>query len=300
MRWLQREEYAGFEDPTSNATDGNSLLLNLPRELRDMIYVYFLEARRPAPPSPPFAGPRTFRVGDEDVPLRDIAYPISLPPSHITSLLQTNRSVRSEVLELVDKRNDSSRSLPAELDLMATGYVLYPLWTRLPTIPNKNASLEVTVNLRIFSPEAFRSNDGWPRQPGVAFRSLLTLLNQFTRCGPAFTWLPGPVKPIASVETLTIRLSNYDIYTPRMFPPAVYETVRMCKALARRVDAGTWLGKIRVVVEDPEHRTPGFEGREWLFKVAEECSEDGLLERVSDWEDMGFFLEPESARFSVG
>ena len=85
-----------------------------------------------------------------------------------------------------------------------------------------------------------------------------------------------------------------------MFPPAVYETVRMCKALALRADASTWLRKVSVVVEDPEHRIPGFEGREWLFEVVEECSEDELVERVSAWEDMGFFLEPEFAKFNVG
>ena len=227
LHWPQRENYAAFSPPVEQTASSNdkqraSPLLNLPRELRDMIYVYFLEAHRSAPPSPPFAGPRIFRLDLEDndaelVPQKDIAYPVSIPQSNIHALLQVNRRVRSEVLELADKRNRRSKPLPAELDIMATGYVLYPLWTRLPTLASGTATLSVTVNVRIFSPEAFRARDGPPQRPGMAFYAFLTLLNQFVTCGPAFTPLAGCAELFSPIEILDVRLINLDIYTPRMF-----------------------------------------------------------------------------------
>jgi hypothetical protein len=311
LHWPQRENYAAFNPSTVRAasTDDNqhaSPFLKLPRELRDMVYVYFLEAHTSAPPSPSFAGPRIFRLDrvHEDaalIPQKDIAYPISIPQSNVHALLQVSRAIRSEVLELADKRNQrSSQTLPAELDIMATGYILYPLWTRLPTLASGTAALSVTVNVRIFSPEAFRTRHGPPQLPGSAFYAFLTLLNQFVTCGPAFTSLGGCIELFPPIDTLTVRLINHDVYTPRMFPPAVYEMVRLCKALAQRADFRRSLRRIRVIPSDEEHRIPGFEGREWAYDVAESCSEDRLLALESSWEDLGFFLEHESAMFSSG
>jgi len=310
LHWPQRENYADFSPPavrSDPADDGQqtSPFLNLPRELRDMVYVYSLEARRPAPPSPPFAGPRIFSLNSRDwdadgnsVLRKNIAYPVSIPQSNVHSLLGINRTIRSEVLELADKRNHRNKSLPAELDVMASGYTLYPLWTRLPVLASSSSALIVTVNVRIFSPEAFRELTGTWSRPGMAFYTLLTLLNQFITCGPAFTSLGGCIELLSPVEMLTVRMVNLDIYTPRMFPPAVYEMVRMCKALALRADVRASLRKICVTPSDEEHRIPGFEGREWTFDVAESCSEDRLRELKSNWEDLGFFLQPESAIFN--
>lgn len=308
FHWAQREDYADFTDSPPHTNNRQSALLDLPRELRDIIYAYFLEAHRPSPPSPPFSGPRIFRLAEDEngqpIPQKDIAYPVSIPRTNIHALLHTNRSIRSEILELVDKRNQSHAYLPAELDLMVTGYVLYPLWTRLPCLPSGTAtSLDLTVNMRVFSAEAFRANDGWPRQPGVAFRCLLTLLNQFLTCGPAFARLPPLQRDSSrevhtpSIDTLTVWMVNYDIYTPRMFPPAVYETVRRCKALALRADVRPVVRRVRVVVDDSEGRFEGLEGREWEFEVLGECDEDDLFARRLEWEDMGFWLVEEGARF---
>jgi len=310
LHWPQRENYATFSPPAvqSDPADDRqqtSPFLNLPRELRDMVYVYFLEAHRPAPPSPPFAGPRIFRLDSEhedaiEVIHKDIAYPVSLPQSNVHALLSVNRTIRSDVLELADKRNHSNNPLPAELDVMATGYMLYPLWTRLPVLASSTSALNVTVNTRIFSPEAFSEHTSMLRRPGMAYYSFFKLFKQFVTCGPAFTSLGGCIELSSPVETLTVHLMNLDIYTPRMFPPAVYEMVRMCKALAMRADLQASLRKICVTPSDEEHRIPGFEGREWTFDVADSCSEDRLLELKSDWEALGFFLEPESAMFKSG
>jgi len=309
LHWPQYENYADFNASTVQTAPMDdkqhaSSFMSLPRELRDMVYVQFLEAHSPAPPSPSFAGRRIFRLDrvHEDaalIPQKDIAYPISIPQSSVHALLQVSRAIRSEVLELADKRNQHSQPLPAELDIMATGYVLYPLWIRLPVLTSNKSALSVTVNVRIFSPEAFRTRHGPPQLPGMAFYSFLTLLNQFVTCGPAFTSLGGCIELFSPIDTLTVRLINHDVYTPRMFPPAVYEMVRLCKALAMRADFRRSLRKICVVPSDEEHRIPGFEGREWTYEVAESCSDDRLLAMESRWEELGFFLESQSAMLNA-
>lgn len=310
LQWPRRDDHATFatsdsQDRPRNALSKDSMLLQLPRELRDMIYVSFLEAHRSAPPSPPFSGPRIFRLErnvHEQRPNKDIAYPVTIAQTNVKALLSTNRLIRSEVLELADKRNKNNPSLSADLDIMATGYVLYPLWTRLPILASSNTPLNVTVRLRIFSPEAFRAQDGPPRRPCMASHGLLTLLNQFITCGPAFTCIGKPSDsddPPITIDTLTIRLVNYDIYTPRMFAPAVHEIVRMCKALSLRADVRPSLRKICVVEEDVERRGQGFAEREWGYDVVSSCDEEELVEMTETWAEMGFALEADAARFGV-
>ncbi|KAM0711054.1 hypothetical protein Q7P35_001793 [Cladosporium inversicolor] len=307
LHWPRRDEYASIaisdtQDSSRNEFLKDSMLLRLPRELRDMIYVYFLEAHRSAPPSPPFAGPRIFRLGGdthEQEPQKDIAYPVAIAQTNIDALLMTSRLIRSEVLELADKRNNHNPTLPADLDIMATGYVVYPLWTRLPILASSNTPLNITVRLRIFSPEAFRAQDGPPRRPCMASHGFLTLLNQLITCGPAFTCVGKPSDSPTVIDTLTIRLVNYDIYTPRMFPPAVHEIVRMCKALSLRADIRPSLRTICVVEEDTERRGRGYAEQEWGYDVVSSCDEEELVELTETWADMGFALEADAADFSV-
>lgn len=311
LHWPRRDDYIAFgvpdtEGPPQDSPWSNSAFLRLPRELRDMVYVYFLEAHRSAPPSPPFAGPRIFRVEHDDTTCtyeqftpKDIAYPVSMAQSSVNALVRTNRSIRSEVLELADKRNQNSSCLPANLDIMATGYVLYPLWTRLPILAGHNTFLNVTANLRIFSPEAFRARDGPPRAPCFAAHGLLKLLNQFITCGPAFTRInrTADASPATVIDTLTVRLENYDIYTPRMFPPAVHEMVRMCKALSLRADARPSLRELCVVEGDAERSRLGLAEREWRYDVASSCDEGELFDMTETWAEMGFALEADAANF---
>lgn len=307
LYWPRRDDYATFstldtQNRPRNAFLETSLLLQLPRELRDMIYVYFLEAHRSAPPSPPFSGPRIFRLErnvHKPEHRKDIAYPVVVAQTSLNALLSTSRLIRSEVLELADKRNKNNPCLPADLDIMATGYVLYPLWTRLPILASSNTPLNVVVRLRIFSPEAFRAQDGPPRRPCMASHGFLTLLNQFITCGPAFTYIGKPSDSPTVIDTLTVRLVNYDIYTPRMFPPVVHEIVRMCKALSLRADIRPLLRRICVVEEDEERRGRGFAEREWGNDVVSSCDEEELVEMTETWAEMGFVLEADAARFGV-
>lgn len=274
-------------------------LLTLPPELGDLIYDYFLEINHPAPPSPPFAGPRRYRRASTDASrMRDIEYAKGLPRDPSRSLLQTCRVVRMEMLDLLNQGNKPGRSVRGEIDIMVKGFIMLPTWTRLPASPSRATPWDLTVNLRIFSPEAFQSSDGWPRNPGFIFRNLLLLLNQFRTCGPSFTneqpEQAQDQRPLR-FRTLVIRMSNLDIYTPRMFQPAVYETVRMCKSLALRGDARHMVETIKVVVEDRDLRVPGLQGKSWEFEVSDVHDE----EQIAAWSEWGFYFRPEVANFTT-
>jgi hypothetical protein len=84
-----------------------------------------------------------------------------------------------------------------------------------------------------------------------------------------------------------------------MFPPAVHEIVRMCKALSFRADIRPSLRRICVVEEDAERRGQGFAEREWGYDVVSSCDEEELVEMTETWAEMGFALEADAARFGV-
>lgn len=306
LHWPRREDYENFSTTGShnlsiNAQPSESPFLHLPRELRDMIYLHFLTGHRTAPPSRLFAGPRIFRVEkdnglDSHLELRDdILYPVSIAQTNVGALLQTNRLIRAEVLELADKRNANGSRLSAELDVMASAYKLFPFWTRLPLLAPREHPIDVTVKLRVFSPDAFIVIPSESDTPCHASHAFLALYNQFVTCGPAFTRRDGVMDSITTIDTLTLRISNHDIYTPRTFKNTVHQMVRMCKALSRQPDARSPLRRIRVIEEDEELRASGAE-REWSYDVLTSCSEGEYLATQSVWEAQGFALEPNIAR----
>lgn len=191
------------------------------------------------------------------------------------------------------KSNAGKGNQEVELDIMAKGFQLHPTWTRLPPFLDPVKSIDVTIYLRVFSPEGFRSNDGWPRQPGLVSRSFLSLLNQFLHCGPGFSKQQARIQ--LSINRLTVRLSNLDIYTPRMFPTAVYETVRMCRSLALRGNMTRHLRTIHVSVESNDMAIPGHEDKDWEIKVSDVPDE----EIIQFWHGAGFYFHPDAVDFAT-
>lgn len=279
LSWPQWEDYVDFGASNGQPQESTSPhFLRLPREIRDLIYGHFLEAWRPPPPSPPFAGPRIYALSDDgdspDGPLKkDIAFPTSLAQTNIYALLHTNRLIRSEILQLADKRNQNVRSLNAEMDLMVSGHVVYPLWTRLPMLASPKVDLNVTVTCRVYSPESFGGAPGG--SPGSIVARLFQLLAFFLRAGPAFTLVgkPSPDTLTPTVNMLTVRMHNYDIYTPRMFPDAVLQVVRACKAFTRMFADRKRIRCIRVAVDDPEHLVRGLEREEWTYHLTDDLEQ---------------------------
>ena len=132
----------------------DSALLRLPRELRDTILTYVVETGNDRPLNPSFPGRRTFRD--------HIAYPERAQWSYVR-LRAVSRQLRQEYHELIEVLLATGQ-LNAELDIMSKGYLMYPTWTYLPPCGDTSHPVDLNVTLRIFSTEAYRSNDGWPRQ----------------------------------------------------------------------------------------------------------------------------------------
>ena len=87
--------------------------------------------------------------------------------------------------------------------------------------------LDVTVNLRVFSPDAFVVSGGaLSDKLCPALYTLLTLLNQFATCGPAFTRSDGPTDSVTVIDTLTLRIINCDMYTSASFKTTVHLMVQ--------------------------------------------------------------------------
>jgi hypothetical protein len=209
-------------------------------------------------------------------------------------LLRTNHQLRNELLELVDHRL-ASGNLTAELDLMFKGYQSWGTWLHCPLFvrptsrawveknPDTNsgvyswapANLDVKVNLRIFSTEGFRSNDGWPRQPGSGLRDLLVLLLRFVEFGPDFGHHASTYKEMSRslhsesepeessdesggertihqeggckiyrINTLSVHVTFHDIYTRATHPETVHQIFKALKELAL---AGLFLRGLKVV-----------------------------------------------------
>lgn len=168
--------------------------------------------------------------------------------------------------------------------LRNTGYVFYPTWVYLPPDLPGEFPFDLTVHLRIFSTEAYRMNDGWPRQPGAGFRCLLRLLNQLVHHGPSFghhlELLRG--RWLFAINRLSVNITFHDDYTPATWPETSHNIFRMLKALAQD---GLARGVVKVVHAHTEYYQDGNKvvyDKEW--KVVEQYQPD----RASLWKTTGF------------
>lgn len=198
-----------------------------------------------------------------------------------------NRQTWSEVTENVFL---TTRKPSVELDLMAKGYVFYPTFTQLPGNMRRGHGVDLQVNLRIFSTEAFRSNDGWPRQPGAGFRTLLALLNNFLRNGPPLTpsrHTDGDVIPY-SIDTLSVNVTFHDLYTPDTWLPTTNEILKVLKGLAFSGLPSPFIKVVKAHVNYESRIGSLSVHKEW--PVAEESKPWCL----SEWHNAGFWFLPDS------
>ena len=302
-------------------------LFRLPREIRDLIYSCLLDACRQAPPNPSYPGDRlkmktagrSFRPKSM-VPTNYLA---RAPQCDYMGLLRTNRLLRAEILELTGKRLTSGRTT-AKLDVMVKGYVAYPTWTYFPwfahpgwkaSIPEDSdvdadgsCCLNVDVSLRIFSTEGFRSNDGWPRQPGSTFRDLFLLLQQFVEFGPDFgqtdnrsqttsylslprrepEWLTNSSsleskeRQLFRINTLSIEIEFHDIYSRATHPETVHAIFKALKELAI---SGFFRHRIRSIRTRSQYLQNGIEV-EWTNMWVVPTRPD--VDMLREWDYLGF------------
>lgn len=263
-------------------------LLRLPRELRDEIYMYFLYTNTEPPPNPSYPGGRIITYA----PQPGVRYPFA-PLSYwrYPSLVWTNRQIRSEYLDLISKLLFAGRAR-AELDIMFKGYLSWPTWTYLPTFLQRGWPFDLDVQLRIFSTEGFRSNDGWPRQPGTAFRDLLSMLTRLLKSGPDFgqnekRQHDGDEANASSyrINKLSVNVSFHDDYTPATHPETATTIVTMLRELAQAGVVSGVVSTIHVHCECVRKGKMDFLDHEWA--VAERVD----LPRMKCWTEAGFLRE---------
>ena len=253
-------------------------LLSLPREIRNAIYLAKIHTPRDPPDSPDRAGPRLEKCDTEWD--RAVHYPIgpSSWPSHV-SLIQCNRQVRSETLEIL---NGERRRLTCRLDCMLKGLALWPTWISYPGLAHTIDHLE--MNFRLFDVRdggyLFWGDGG----PGVMFAPLFWMLNHFVHHGPQFIYT-GPLRHTPRLRTLMINISYEDRTRPEYELSHHQKTIdrdriaRMVAGMVERVaEKGVLVGKIeRIGVRWEDHESIVNTG---TFEPSEEVGEE--------WERYGF------------
>lgn len=257
-------------DPSKIVQD--SPLLKLPRELRDEVLKYLLEARKEPPPYPPTTGRRQKLHDTHDA----LFAPFRYPP-----WVWVCRQLRSECFELIAGRV-AGAPLMAELDIMFKGYLSWPTWTYLPPKLPRETPFDLEVTMRIFSTEAFRFNDGWPRQPGTAFRDLLFMLNNLLHNGPSLK-SSRENGGLYRINKLLVNVSFNDDYTPDTFPETAHNIFKMLKQLAT---VGLTSNIVRTVQAHTEY---DHQGKKLVFDGEWDVLEQVEVVKTQQWNSMGFF-----------
>lgn len=182
-------------------------LLKLPREIRDEILGYALQADIPAPETPAASLDRTpveyvMHLGEEAqycisnrIPVFiERRQPAAPRPSGL-GLLRASRQLRAEALPLL-ARHDAN----PELDVMFVKECgFWPTWTRAPLRPGRTRFDTVRVRFRVFDPPPGAPPDWrddstffspWAFDESPASSAFLLMLLGFAQQGPAFS---GPV-----------------------------------------------------------------------------------------------------------
>lgn len=260
-------------DPATIVQD--SRFLNLPREIRDHVLDYVLNDPNDLPLRPPIPGERKrCKINDSHYPpYRSFRYP---------SCVWTCRQLRHECFDLASRQAKCGR-ITGKLDIIVKGYLLFPTWIYLPPALPRETPFDLKVNLRIFSTEAFRSNDGWPRQPGAAFRDLLWILNNLLHNGPSLESNQDTENGLYRINKLSVHITFHDDYTPDTFPETAHNILRMLKQLAA---VGLTSNIVKTVKAHVEYNTRGknhkYDG-EW--NTPEQCDPA----KVQEGNNMGFF-----------
>ncbi|KXT04517.1 hypothetical protein AC578_8621 [Pseudocercospora eumusae] len=263
-------------------------LLTLPRELRDLIYLHVIEQRFERPTKtcrtiPPPGTDGQLYLWTEECTWQQLG------------LTATCKQIRAETQQMT-KHLAQSRRIRFELDILAKGYIYTPKWTLLNYGLQPGSPLDLNVNLRILSTEAFRRNDGWPRQPGHAFRTLLNFLSRFIFNGPSFLHhdptfsTPGP----HYIHKLSLRITFQDDYTRATHAETVHEIFRMMKALSMLDTVRQYIGTL-VVIADWTVRGEDFHRqRTWDLSAACDDADSMLME--DEWASAGFLFGKAWAR----
>lgn len=178
-------------------------LLNLPRELRDLIYTHVLDDELPPPQTEaelqdhrPSLDEQRLPVNLGDVPI-SYAFPVRITA---TPLLLASRQIHSEVQDIIGHATHTKR-LRYKLDcLVLQEEAIHLTWLRVPTLAPHVAVLEVGLRLVGNSDGLFPA---WWEGGGLAWRlttNLFSVLTRFLECGPGWDKARGLEVEVGMLE----------------------------------------------------------------------------------------------------
>lgn len=171
---LHLRRYCSRKSIPMTATEGDSRFLDLPRELRDNIYVFLIHESRPPSEDPSDAGKR-------DVYSSNTYYERCSPKPALLQLKLCSQQVYAETTEIIAKYDDELSVRP-ELDIMVKGSTIYPTWTFLPLIHTLHTPAlrpTISISLRLF--------ESWEGGLNTSvYRSLWSFFNHLVSNGPCF------------------------------------------------------------------------------------------------------------------
>ncbi|KAL8684827.1 MAG: hypothetical protein Q9218_008118 [Villophora microphyllina] len=246
-----------------------STFLNLPREIRDNIYLSVLHTPLSPTCQTHFIRSAKHRPG--------IAYP-STTHTPCLSLLLCSHQIRSETLHVlaIQQRVNSDKVIH-RLDCTVRYLILHPSWTLFPAPPTDMKHLE--VDLRFFNVEHVGGLFWGCGGPSMIFKPLFELLNRFVHHGYQFFCSPS-LSSQPHLESLIINLTwvnedNFDYKIPmrRILESREQAFKFVSSHLGQIVRMGLLTGKVERIgarygdMEDIEE-TAGFEagsevGKEW-------------------------------------
>ena len=185
-RKLNRVRYGlSFRNPINalhcNAKPGVGGFLNLPREIRNIIYSMVIEDLDSS------FGDGRCRTRLEQQGYQTFAvYSTRLPNINTGGLLRTNHQLREETIQAINFQNtNSERGICYRLSLAEYTNCLMPFWLTRPAPPHFIQTVE--VNLAMLSLEFSEWTHAWDaRVPGRLPQFLLQMLRRFLNYGPRF------------------------------------------------------------------------------------------------------------------
>lgn len=220
------------------------IILALPREIRDEIYLTILQSPNEPPSSPEYPSPIAAGSGTELKRHPRIRYPVNIYPRYTCQdLLESNHQLNTEVREALARHDASKQGLDSKLDLMIRGFDVWPTWTLLPGPVTHIRNLG--VEMRIFDDYHGSQFDG-DGGPGPIFQPLFHLLSGFFHHGPQFVY-KGPVERQLHVDTMT-----FTIYVSSMKKEQLQKDVfdvqsqHVITSVRRRIVHSVWL-KLRMI-----------------------------------------------------
>lgn len=173
------------ESRSSGEQHDRSLFLELPRELRDLVYELLIYERRTPPENPDNAGER---APCSSTTPGSIVYEAKSPKPAVLQLKLCNRQIYTEVNEMLKTKVRTDIG-PTHLDIMIKGSAIWPTWTALPVTPHLSPTIQ--INLRIFEATDFGSEFSTG-----AYRALWSLFNRMIFRGPCLIHSRDLPKPL--------------------------------------------------------------------------------------------------------